>query len=113
MNIKEKNIDGILLIYIEERDANLAIAEQFKQLVLQRIASGETKLIISFKYVSYLDSSFLGTLVSILKNLLPIQGKVVMIELNADILSLFEITRLDKVFLLRESLEKALEEFNK
>lgn len=110
MNVQERNIDDILLIYMQERDANLAIADQFKQLVLQRIESGETKLIISFKYVSYLDSSFLGALVSILKNLLPLQGKLVIIDLNEDILSLFEITRLDKVFLLRESLEKALEE---
>ncbi len=111
MKIQEKKTDNILVLYIQERDANLAIAEEFKELVLNKIASGETKMIISFASVSYLDSSFLGALVSVLKNLLPLQGKVVLIELGSDILSLFELTRLDKVFILRDSLGNALQEF--
>src|SRR5690606_15472559 len=98
MKLKETLIDNrVLLLTIEEKDANLSVAEDFKGQVFNKIASGQTNLIISFAQVEYVDSSFLGALVSILKKLLPLQGKLVLIEMNSEILNLFELTRLDKV----------------
>ncbi|PST83368.1 anti-anti-sigma factor [Pedobacter yulinensis] len=107
MNLKKEKINDVLLITIEEREANLSKAESFKDKVLQDIQSGETQLVISFKNVTYLDSSFLGALVAILKNLLPLKGQLTLTELNEDIQNLFELTRLDKVFVIKDSPETA------
>jgi anti-sigma B factor antagonist len=111
MNVKKQNIEDLVLLIIVDKDANLTKSENFKEIVFKEIESGTRKLIISFEHVEYLDSSFLGALVSILKNLVPKDGKLILIELNNDIRNLFELTRLDKIFELRNSLETAIEGF--
>jgi anti-sigma B factor antagonist len=111
MNVKKQNIEDLVLLIIVDKDANLTKSENFKEIVFKEIESGTRKLIISFEHVEYLDSSFLGALVSILKNLVPKNGKLILIELNNDIRNLFELTRLDKIFELRNSLETAIEGF--
>lgn len=111
MKIRKQQIDEVLAIIIEEKEANLSKSEQFKELVLQEVNSGNRKLMISFVNVDYIDSSFLGALVAILKALLPLEGKLVLFGMNSDILNLFQLTRLDKIFTLKNSLEDALKEF--
>ncbi|MES2457723.1 MAG: STAS domain-containing protein [Bacteroidota bacterium] len=109
MNIKRQNIDDFLVLTIVDKDANMTKSEYFKQEVLQDIADGAKKIIISFECVEYLDSSFLGALVAVLKRLITQNGQLILIELNNDIRNLFELTRLDKIFDLKNSLETALE----
>jgi len=99
------------LLTIVEKDANLTRSDRFKEIVLNEIESGSRNLIISFENVEYLDSSFLGALVAILKNLVPKNGRLTLIALNSDIRNLFELTRLDKIFDLKDSLKSALEGF--
>lgn len=111
MKIRKQQIDEVLAIIIEEKEANLSKSEHFKELVLQEISNSNKKLIVSFVNVDYVDSSFLGALVAILKSLLPVEGKLVLFGMNEDILNLFKITRLDKIFVLKLTLEEALKEF--
>ena len=107
MNISKEKYNRILVITIEEKEANLSKSELFKELVSHEIDNGEHEIIISFKKVAYLDSSFLGALVAILKKLLPVNGKLVLTDLNKDIENLFELTRLDKIFVLKNDLKTA------
>ena len=111
MKIRKQQIDEVTAIIIEEKEANLSKSEHFKELVLQEVNTGRRKLIISFVNVDYIDSSFLGALVAILKSLLPLDGKLVLFGMNDDILNLFQLTRLDKIFTLKNNLEDALKEF--
>lgn len=111
MNVIREDIDNVVLLTIADKDANLTRSEKFKEIVFKEIESGSRNLIISFENVEYLDSSFLGALVAILKNLVPKNGKLSLIALNSDIRNLFELTRLDKIFDLKESLNSALESF--
>lgn len=111
MKLTNHQIDDVLLLRIKEKDANLSVAELFKELVFREIARGDNKLIISFEEVEYVDSSFLGALVAILKKLMSVEGKLVIISLNEDIKHLFTLTRLDKVFILEDDLESAKTHF--
>ncbi|HKG08672.1 MAG TPA: STAS domain-containing protein [Pedobacter sp.] len=113
MNISKRLISGtdVDMITIEEKEANLSQSEHFKKLILQDIRQGSRKIIISFSNVEYVDSSFLGALVAILKELLPHNGKLVLIGLNDDIVNLFQLTRLDKIFILKNDLDAAIKEF--
>lgn len=111
MNVKKQKIEDLVLLTIVDKDANLTKSEKFKEIVFKEIESGTRNLIISFEHVEYLDSSFLGALVAILKNLVPKDGRLTLIELNNDIRNLFELTRLDKIFDLKNSLETAIEGF--
>jgi len=111
MKINKAVHGEVMVITIEEKEANLSNSEQFKAQVIQEIAAGRHRLIISFGNVEYLDSSFLGALVAILKALLPYEGKLVLSGMNGDIVNLFELTRLDKIFVLKENTDLALKEF--
>lgn len=111
MNISKRLIDNINLITIEEKEANLSNSDHFKEQVVRDISSENNRLIISFSNVEYIDSSFLGALVAVLKALLPGNGKLVLIDLNDDIVNLFQLTRLDKIFILKKDLESAIKEF--
>jgi len=111
MNISKRSIDNVNLITIEEKEANLSKSDHFKEQVVQGIDSENNRLIISFLNVEYIDSSFLGALVAILKVLLPGNGKLILIDMNDDIVNLFQLTRLDKIFTLRKDLDAAIKEF--
>lgn len=111
MNLSKEKVNDILVVIIEEKEANLSKSDHFKQLVVDDINLGERKVIVSFKNVEYLDSSFLGALVGILKILLPLGGKLVITDLNADIQNLFELTRLNKIFVIKDSVETAMLDF--
>ncbi|WP_256006460.1 STAS domain-containing protein [Pedobacter deserti] len=109
MNINKQLRGKYLVLTIEDKDANLSNSSSFKELVVNEIESGSIHLIISFEQVKYIDSSFLGALVAILKNLVQKNGSLKLVELNSDIINLFELTRLDKIFDLRASVETALD----
>jgi len=110
-DVLKENADDVLLLTLVSKDANLSRSERFRDYVINEIESGELKIIISFENVDYLDSSFLGALVAILKHLVPKGGKLFLVEMNNDIRNLFELTRLDKIFNLKNSVETALKEF--
>jgi anti-sigma B factor antagonist len=111
MNLSKEKVNGVLIVTIEEQEANLSKSDRFKELVIEEVNSGERSIIISFKNVLYLDSSFLGALVGILKILLPLNGKLIICDLNGDIENLFELTRLNKIFLIKEDLRTAMLDF--
>jgi len=111
MKLSKQSINEVLVVVIENKEANLSKSEQFKELIFQEIEDGAHHLVICFQHVEYLDSSFLGALVAILKKLLPLKGKLVLTQLNKDILNLFELTRLDKIFTIESNLETSLQKF--
>jgi anti-sigma B factor antagonist len=111
MNLSKEKVNGILIVTIEEKEANLSKSDRFKELVVEEINSGERNIILSFKNVLYLDSSFLGALVGILKMLLPLNGRLVISDLNGDIENLFELTRLNKIFSIKEDVKTAMLDF--
>jgi anti-sigma B factor antagonist len=111
MNLSKQKVNGTLIVTIEEKEANLSKSDRFKEIIVEEINLGERMIIVSFKNVEYLDSSFLGALVGILKILLPLNGKLVITDLNADIENLFELTRLNKIFVIKANLETALLDF--
>lgn len=108
MNLSKEKTNNILVLNIEEKEANLSKADHFKQLVIEEIDKGERKLIVSFKNVEYIDSSFLGALVGVLKHLLPLKGQLVLSDLNGDIENLFELTRLNKIFNIKKDVNTAM-----
>jgi anti-anti-sigma factor len=60
--------------------------------------------------IEYMDRSFIGALVAGLKNVLSKGGEMALINVNNDVMSLFELTRLDKVFKIYDSKEEAIQQ---
>jgi anti-sigma B factor antagonist len=68
-------------------------------------------IVLDFSNVRYLTSSVLGLLIRILKKVNEAGGGLRLCGINAKILEIFTITRLDKVFDIFPTREKALLEF--
>lgn len=98
MVLEAKEFKGALLAGIQIKEANLTKADGFKEEMAAIIEQGNKFIIVDFSNVIYVDSSFLGALVSSLKLAIANQAEIVVCCLNKDILNLFQLIRLDKAF---------------
>ena len=62
------------------------------------IEENNADLVLDCDTLSYMDSTSIGSLVAVLKNVKAYGGKVVLRELKPNLLKLFRITNLNKVF---------------
>ena len=58
--------------------------------------------------VEYIDSSFLGALVSSLKHVISFKSDIILVGMRKDIVNLFALIRLDKVFKIYDNFNDAL-----
>ena len=85
--------------------------QELKQKVLDELEKGERKFLIDFAQTGYIDSSGLGVLVSLSKKIREHGGELRLANLNDDLQTLFELTKLDTLFQIAETRERALEGF--
>lgn len=85
--------------------------QELKQKVLEEIEGGARKVLVDFAKTTYIDSSGLGVLVSLAKKIRESGGDLRLANLNDDLQTLFELTKLDTLFQISESRARALESF--
>ncbi len=83
-------------------------AEEAKEFFRQLITSGRTRMVVDLSGLGFIDSSGLGALVTALKTARSSGGEVRLCCLTPQVRSIFQLTRLDKVFTIRDRLEDAL-----
>jgi anti-sigma B factor antagonist len=110
MPVKMEEKKGLTICYVEgEIDINSApeIRKSFEKLISKK----EPKILINFTKVTYVDSSGLATLVEILKNMRTYGGRLKLTNLAPKIKSLFEITKLEKLFDIASEEDEAITNF--
>jgi anti-sigma B factor antagonist len=110
MSFQTSKENGILVVDV---DGQLIVGnrQELKQKVLDELESGERKFLIDFANTGYIDSSGLGVLVSLSKKIREQGGELRLANLNEDLRTLFELTKLDTLFSIAESREDALSSF--
>lgn len=100
-------------VSIVEVEGQLIVSnrQELKQKVLDTLEKGARKVLVDFARTSYIDSSGLGVLVSLAKKMRELGGDLRLANLNDDLQTLFELTKLDTLFQISESRERALESF--
>ena len=73
--------------------------QQLKETVLEQLERGSRKFIVDFSKTDYIDSSGLGVLVTLSKKIREEGGELSLAELSEDLRILFELTRIDSLFL--------------
>ncbi len=105
-NVSE--ISGIKIVHCNFRRANLTKAIDFKNFMLDLINAGHNRIIIDMSACKLIDSTFLGTLVVLMKRLSASDGKLSLV-CNDDICSwLFVMTKMDNVFKISQSVDDAI-----
>ena len=99
---------GFLVIQIHARRATVDMAPEIKQRLFTEIDKGNINIIIDFSYVEFVDSSFLGALVAGLKQIKLKDGEIKISGLHPHVRITFELTRLDHLFKIYQSVEQAM-----
>lgn len=72
--------------------------QQLRDTVTSEIERGGRRFVIDFADTGYIDSAGLGALVSLSKKIREAEGTLRLTNLNDDLRTLFELTRLDTLF---------------
>lgn len=72
---------------------------------------GAKRIILDFSNVEYLSSAALGKLITMEKKVKQAGGKLRLCSIRPDIYEVFAITKLNKVFEIKDDVDEALEGF--
>ncbi|WP_066505240.1 STAS domain-containing protein [Abyssisolibacter fermentans] len=97
---KYKSDNSYILEPIGEIDIYTSI--EFKKVLLETIKAEKTDIIIECKNLEYIDSTGLGVLISGLKKNKEYDKDIIIKNIKNSIKKLFEITGLNKVFIIEE-----------
>lgn len=111
MAIIEEVIDDIVVEIINLDRATLREADQLKNLINDKIELGYKKIIIDLSTVEFIDSTFLGVLVNTLKKVSALKGDLKLVGFKPAVRSMFELTRLFRVFESFSDLQDAIRSF--
>ena len=111
MNLKEKEIDGVVLLELSGKlmggpDATL-LSEKLHDLVDQK----KTKVVADLGKVSWMNSSGLGILIGGLTTMRNSDGDLKLINVTGKIESLLIITKLIKIFDTFDNIDDAVKSF--
>jgi len=73
-----------------------------KEQVFEQLERGDRKFIVDFSNTDYIDSSGLGVLVTLSKKIREQGGEISLASLSKDLRTLFELTKLDTLFLFSD-----------
>jgi anti-sigma B factor antagonist len=108
MDIKMENTEGIAVLYIREDRLDANNSEELKVELRRFFENGTKDLILDLKEVLFIDSSGLGVLVSGYKNASILHGTLKLSNLQSQVKSMFELTRLHRVFDIFTTVDDAL-----
>jgi anti-sigma B factor antagonist len=103
--------EGEVTVIAVEGQLIVGNRQELKQTVLDALEGGARKFLIDFSGTGYIDSSGLGVLVSLSKKIREHGGELRLANLNDDLRSLFELTKLDTLFQISKSREEAQASF--
>lgn len=111
MNLKTEVKNDIVIISVKEERLDAHNSGDLKIEMKRLFEEGTKNILVDLKEVRFIDSSGLGALVSGFKNAISHQGNLKLATLQPQVKSMFELTRLHRVFEIYASAPEALENF--
>lgn len=99
-------VDEVLVVRPELSRLDASVAVTFKERVGELILQGDRRLVLDLARVEFLDSSGLGVLVALLKRTGG-EGALALAGLRPAVSRLLQLTRLDRVFGIHDTVEQA------
>lgn len=111
MDIKMELTEGTAVLFIREDRLDANNSEELKAELRRLFESGTKDLVIDMKEVLFIDSSGLGVMVSGYKNASILHGSLKLSNLQSQVKSMFELTRLHRVFDIFPTVDDALQSY--
>lgn len=111
MILKVEEKGEVVLIQVKEERLDAHNSGELKNQMLNLFEEGKNHIVIDLQDVRFVDSSGLGALVSGFKNASARNGNLKLCGLQPQVKSMFELTRLHRVFEIFPGTEEALSSF--
>lgn len=112
MDFKSKAYGKVTVVTVYLTRATLQYAVSFKEFILRQLNEDNKFLVVDLSMCEYLDSTFLGSLVSSLKKTVAGGGDLKLVYSNELSSLIFEMTSMNKVFEVHKDLDEAISSFN-
>lgn len=111
MNLHTEKKNDVTILTVGEERLDAHNSGDLKVELAGLYAAGNIHILVDLKEVRFIDSSGLGALVSGFKNAISHQGSLKLATLQPQVKSMFELTRLHRVFEIFLSADEAIETF--
>jgi anti-sigma B factor antagonist len=105
----ETREDGIGVVTPHGR-LNMVSARQLKEVLSELVGAGTVRIVVDLGETIFLDSSGLGALIGGLKSARQAGGDLRIARVSPAVMTVFELTNLDRVLRARESVEAAFDD---
>lgn len=109
MKLNLEKIKDCYVIFIQEERIDAHNSGELKEYILHMIEQDQVNIIVQLESVRFIDSSGLGALLSGYKHAAAKSGKLALACCQQQVLSMFELTRLNRVFEIYADLSEAVE----
>ena len=109
MNINVEKINGFSVLSIQDERIDAHNSNELKESIARLIEQGEHHLVVQLDKVRFIDSSGLGALLSGHKITAARSGKLVLSGCSPQVTSMFELTRLNRIFEIFSDLNELFE----
>ena len=101
------HIDELTLVSVEG-PLDAAASKEARGLFGSLLDQGHQRMVVDLAAVDFIDSSGLGVLVGLLKKIRASEGELRIAGVSPSLMSIFELTQVDRVFNLYDTADAAL-----
>jgi len=109
LRIESNTVDGVAVLGLKG-EVDVYTAPKLKSSLIDLVDEGSYDIVVDLSDVDFIDSSGLGVLVGGLKRVKSHEGSISLVCSQENILKIFRITGLNKVFPIYSTLEEATRE---
>jgi anti-sigma B factor antagonist len=102
------NLGGGVATVAVSGEADIYTAPELKDALVTAIDGGATDVLVDLTEATFIDSTTLGVLIGAVRRLRPGGGTVAIVCSDRNIRRIFEITRLDQVFSIFDTVDSGL-----
>jgi len=104
-------VDGVEIISLQGKITIGSGDSQLREIIMQCVADGKTRILLDLKGVTTIDSSGIGELVGSYTTITNLKGKLKLLHLPPKVTDLLQVTQLITVFEVYENEAEALKSF--
>ena len=107
MKLAERKIGANIVLEVLESRLGADKAVAFKEAVGSYLNDGVVSVVLDLSKVNFIDSSGLGAIQSIFKRM-PKGSELILCGATDPVTSMFKLTRLDRVFTMKKTVDEAV-----
>ncbi len=100
--------EDVLIATLLDKRLDAELASDLRNTMLSHIDKGEHNIVLNIAHVDFIDSTGLGAIVACRKALGQ-EGRIVITGTRRPVMTMFKLTRMDKVFQMLDSDEEAMQ----